>query len=236
MAINRNDIMLVAGAAGGVLLCFVSYCTIPNIVYSIRMFVIDQQTKKDSSIVFDTVEKMCGEDGAVTVFPNQVTPNQIDRSKHMNNANYLYELNFSRRHFCNSLGLWSILRKLNANMVVQCQTIRYRKELRVWQSYSIRTRILEIDEEEGCFYLESRFLTEDNFVAAIHHVKYKIVAPKCENGSRRKISPVDVLIDAGVLQLPSRSESREIVKVNPNGFIAMWEKGNKFSSKELFSR
>ena len=232
MSNKSSQVVYAAGVLSGVAVSLICIYGFPNISYSLRMTWIDYMTRQDPSLLCNDLETLCGENGAVVSFENQVTPNQIDRSKHLNNSNYVYELNFSRRHFFNSLGLWRVLKSLDSNMVVQCQTIRYRRELKVWQKYRIHTRIIELDETEDCFYLESRFLMDDNFVAAIHHVKYKIVGPKGKDGLRVKISPVKVLQDAGVLL----ETPKHPVTVRPDGFIFLWEKGNKFSSKQLFQR
>jgi hypothetical protein len=115
---------------------------VPDIFYSLRMFIIESFTTKqtDPQITLD----MSG-----IVYPTMVFPVDIDRNGHMTNFRYIRELNFARRHFFVSSGLWSYLRQQNLNLIVRTQTIRHRKELRCWQRYVIRTRLLgsfEINE------------------------------------------------------------------------------------------
>lgn len=115
---------------------------VPDILYSLRMFMIASFTTKqtDPKITLD----MSG-----IVYPTMVFPVDIDRNGHMTNFRYIRELNFARRHFFVSSGLWSYLRQQNLNLIVRTQTIRHRKELRCWQRYVIRTRLLgsfEINE------------------------------------------------------------------------------------------
>jgi hypothetical protein len=122
---------------------------VPDIFYSLRMFIIESFTTKqtDPQITLD----MSG-----IVYPTMVYPVDIDRNGHMTNFRYIRELNFARRHFFVSSGLWSYLRQQNLNLIVRTQTIRHRKELRCWQRYVIRTRLLgsfEINETLLIFLL-----------------------------------------------------------------------------------
>ena len=60
-------------------------------------------------------------------------------------------------------------------MVVQAQTIRYRKELKRGDRYSIKTEIIACSDRESSFYVQSKFLNHLSS-KAIHHCKYRIVA------------------------------------------------------------
>lgn len=91
-----------------------------------------------------------------------VLPHHIDRNGHMNNSNYFYQLNFSRRHFMIKMKLFQLLQQLNLNIIVQSQTIRYRKELKLFQPYTIRTRIISWNDRDKSFYLESKFIITKN--------------------------------------------------------------------------
>jgi len=109
-----------------------------------------------------------------------VLPADIDRNGHMNNARYIYYLNFTRRRLFNSLGIWVICNQWETNMVVQAQSIRFRRELVIGQTYDIRTRIVAWHEAQHCFFIESVFIstnkiTGDEFINAIHYVKYRLV-------------------------------------------------------------
>ena len=152
-----------------------------------------------------------------------VLPTHIDRNLHMNNSAYIYELNFTRKNLFNSLGLWKILKRNQANLIVQAQSIRYRRELKIWQKYRIISRILSWDDERQVFYVESRFLSyQDSFILAIHHVKYKIV----QKSQTAKITPTQILDEAKLLVSPGKKPIRD-------NFIRLWEEANDFSSKEL---
>jgi hypothetical protein len=125
--------------------------------------------------------------------------------------------------------------------------------MKVLQRYTIRTRIVQISDNEKCFYLESRFVTPDHFVAAIHHAKYRIVTPK----SDAPCLPSVLLMEANLLpfgdynptHLSGSSDSTDadgscsgggssfvynVFKNDP--FVEHWERGNAVSSKELNPR
>ena len=155
------------------------------------------------------------------------TNSNIDRNGHMNNFRYIRELNFARRHFFVSSGLWSYLRAQKLNLVVRTQTIRHRKELRCWQRYTIRTRLLGWSEIDKSYYLEARFEI-DGFVHAIHHTKYIII--RQEGINRKKVSPT-LLLQSAMVNIHNNLSLSE--KENLPLFISTWNEANEISSKEL---
>lgn len=107
---------------------------------------------------------------------SMVLPNWIDRNKHMNNARYIYELNFVRRQFFQKLQLIPLLNSYQCNLILQSQSIRYRKDLKLWQMFIIEIRIIDWNDADASFYLESKFLdAKTKFVHAIHYAKYRVV-------------------------------------------------------------
>ncbi len=190
---------------------------------------VSKRTEDDNHDAVSAVSKISSE------FPSFVRLTQIDRSAHMNNSMYLYELNFSRRHFFNTLGLWLCLKEIGANMVIASQTIRYRREIRALQKYKIVTRIVQISEKESCFFLESRFVTADGFVAAVHCAKYKMVGSR---NKARRLSPLQLLKNAGVLH--PNCQLRESIEGESGSaeieFVELWERANAVSSSALNPR
>jgi len=59
------------------------------------------------------------------------------------------------------------------NLIVTATTIRYRRELKIWQRYSVNSRLLSWDNQ--CFYTEHLFKVGD-FVHAVQLVKYRVVS------------------------------------------------------------
>jgi len=154
-----------------------------------------------------------------------VYPSDIDLNMHMNNSRYLRILNYTRRRFCSSAGIWKFVRLNGLNLIVQAQTIRYRKELRLFEQYSVTTKIASISDDlkDCCFYLESSFKNSSGFVCAIHYVKYKLVGNRSSS-----IKPSVILERIGAIK-----SSVPAVGLNPEGFVKLWEQANLISSKEL---
>jgi acyl-CoA thioesterase FadM len=193
---------------------------VPDFFYSLRMNFIEIVTGKQSDPEI-TLDK------SGIVYHAIVLPVDIDRNGHMNNFRYIRELNFARRHFFVSSGLWSYLQAQKLNLVVRTQTIRHRKELHCWQRYTIRTRLLGWSEIDKSYYLEARFEI-DGFVHAIHHTKYIIIR---QTGiDRKKVSPT-LLLQSAMVNIHNNLSLSE--KENLPLFISTWNEANEISSQEL---
>ena len=161
------------------------------------------------------------------VFHSIVLPVDIDRNKHMNNFRYIRELNFARRHFFVSSGLWTYLQTQKLNLIVRTQTIRHRKELHCWQRYTIRTRLLGWSEIDKSYYLEARF-ESNGFVHAIHHTKYIIIRQK---GTDPDTSSPTLLLKSAMVNIHNNLSLSE--RENLPLFISTWNDANDISSQEL---
>ena len=146
----------------------------------------------------------------------------IDWNLHMNNSKYIRYLNFTRRYLFRSVGIWDVVYKYKGNLIITSQTIRYRRDLKLFQKFKIFFRIICFNDLEKSFYVESRFLDQGDFICAIHHAKYKLVG-----GSHMKL-PSEILFEAdckkrwGINSYDNEPE-----------FIKLWNLANDFSSKEL---
>ena len=193
---------------------------IPDYYYSLRMLIIENFTRRDTDpeITLDKsgIEYHC-----------MVLPVDIDRNLHMNNFRYIRELNFARRHFFVSSGLWAYLQTQQLNLVVRTQTIRHRKELRCWQRYTIRTRLLGWSEIDKSYYLEARF-ESNGFVHAIHHTKYIIIRKK---GVDPNVYSPTLLLKSAMVNIHNNLSLSE--KENLPLFISTWNEANEISSNEL---
>ena len=193
---------------------------IPDYFYCMRMVLIENFTTKQSDPDV-TLDK------SGIVYHSIVLPVDIDRNLHMNNFRYIRELNFARRHFFVSSGLWSYLKAQKLNLVVRTQTIRHRKELFCWQRYIIRTRLLGWSEIDKSYYLEARFEI-NGFVHAIHHTKYIIIREK--GVDPLKSSPT-MLLKSAMVNIHNNLSLSE--KENLPLFITTWNEANAISSQEL---
>lgn len=193
---------------------------IPDYYYSLRMMIIENFTRRDTDPEI-TLDK------SGIVYQCMVLPVDIDRNLHMNNFRYIRELNFARRHFFVSSGLWSYLKEQKLNLVVRTQTIRHRKELHCWQRYTIRTRLLGWSEIDKSYYLEARF-ESNGFVHAIHHTKYIIIRKK---GVNPNIYSPTLLLKSAMVNIHNNLSLSE--KENLPLFITTWNEANEISSQEL---
>ena len=117
------------------------------LIYHLRVLLINSFTSSDTELnnnIEDVVTCM-------------TLPCHLDQNNHMNNAMYIYELNFSRRRYFYRIGLWPILHTNQCNLIVACQTIRYRREIGAWTKYNIRTKIVGYNDQDMCFWVQSYF-------------------------------------------------------------------------------
>lgn len=193
------------------LLTVVALGIFPDVQYTLRNYFLDRHPNAIKPTSANVVSES----------KHTVLPSSIDRNGHMNNSMYIYELNFARKKLFNALGIWDVMEKHAANMVIQAQTIRYRRELKLWQQYRILSRIVTWDDEKKVFYIESKFVSRsDGFILAIHHAKYKVISSqKCAVS----LTPSAILLEANLMYDSNSQEA----------FITFWENANDISSKEL---
>jgi acyl-CoA thioesterase FadM len=236
---GRSTLLAVAAttSALGLLMGYSLASYIPDAFYYCRSYIIEKGTEPQYSSYVD-------DDGIL--FETMVYPVDIDRNGHMNNSRYLRELNFSRRYFFVKIGVWPLLKKHNVNLLVRSQTIRHRRDLRVWERYTIRTRLIAWSDIDRCFYLESRF-ERHGFIHAIHHVKYSVVS-NLKTEKANLTSPSALLAAAKVKILKNRGQEVQQVDADAdnNGtsadsrlkeslppVIEAWNRANDISSREL---
>ncbi|XP_046678738.1 protein THEM6 [Homalodisca vitripennis] len=85
--------------------------------------------------------------------------------RHMNNARFVRDLDFSRFHFYDRTGLYAEMRRRHTDAVQAATSIRYRRVIPIFTFYKIESQLLYWDEK--AFYVEQRFVTpHDGFVRA----------------------------------------------------------------------
>jgi acyl-CoA thioesterase FadM len=164
----------------------------PSIGYRFRQAFIDMSTFE-----LDGIEKDMK--NGTTTWKCRVHASEIDHNGHMNNAAFIRELNFSRRHHFTAVGLWKIMNKYGRNVLVACQTIRYRKEMLLGMAYQIRTKIVGYSDRESTFWLQSQFedMKGEN-VYAVHILKYKLISRNDTKSLRSALPPSMLLIEVGL--------------------------------------
>jgi YbgC/YbaW family acyl-CoA thioester hydrolase len=113
-----------------------------------------------------------------------VLPNDLDIFMHMNNGRYLTMMDLGRVDLMVRSGFFAEARKRGWYPVIANATIDYKKSLKLFERYTIATRMTHWDER--WFYMEQQFITGDR-VAATAIVKAMM---RSKNGM---VSPQEAL-------------------------------------------
>ena len=92
----------------------------------------------------------------VSVLPKIVLPNDLDVNMHMNNGRYLTLMDHGRMDIFLRTGLYAATRGAGWIPVLSAATVRFRRELRLWQKFRLETRILYW--EATTFVMEHRIM------------------------------------------------------------------------------
>jgi len=82
----------------------------------------------------------------VSVLPQRVWPDELDINIHMNNAKYLSVMDLGRTDWIVRTGAWRLMRHEGMAPVVGGAMVRYRRSLKLFQKYELKTRLLGFDE------------------------------------------------------------------------------------------
>ena len=96
--------------------------------------------------------------------PFRVLPTDLDVLRHMNNGVYFSLMDLARVDLLTRAGLSKRIASRGWYPVVVAETIQFRRSLKLFDSFSIETRVLGWDEK--AFVLEQRFLRGTEAVAA----------------------------------------------------------------------
>ncbi|WP_235926267.1 thioesterase family protein [Actinokineospora pegani] len=84
-----------------------------------------------------------------------VVPGDLDVLRHMNNGRYLSIMDVARMDLFTKTGLWRTAADNGWHPVVAAQTIAYRRSLRLWERFTVRTRLIGVDSHN--LYFDQRF-------------------------------------------------------------------------------
>lgn len=98
-----------------------------------------------------------------------VLPSDLDVFLHMNNSKYFKEFDLARIDMAAQIGFLEVLKKHGGVFVVGAGNIRYKKSLKLFQTFKISTRIVSWDER--AFYVEQEMVTANGTVAAAMDTK-----------------------------------------------------------------
>jgi len=93
----------------------------------------------------------------------RVLPNNLDVFLHVNNGVYLTIADLGRTDLLLRADVFHRIRKNGWYPVVAAETIRFRKSLKLWQRFSITTRVVAWTDKS--FFLEQTFTRGDTFIA-----------------------------------------------------------------------
>lgn len=99
-----------------------------------------------------------------SVIDLRVLPNDLDLHAHMNNGRYLSIMDLGRLDLMTRTGLGRVALKQRWIPLVAWASIRYRRPLKVFQRFQLRTRIVYWDIK--WFYIEQRFERDGQLIAA----------------------------------------------------------------------
>ena len=106
--------------------------------------------------------------GRVTM---HVMPNDLDLLRHVNNGIYLSLMDLGRMDMMIRSGKWQQLRTLGWYPVAASVTVTYRRSLRLWEKYTLESKVIGFDEK--AMYVEQRFVRDNEvYVAAIMRARF----------------------------------------------------------------
>lgn len=93
---------------------------------------------------------------------------------HMNNARYMREIDFARVDFYERTNLYKTIKTNGGSVVQGATTIRYRRFIRPFTRFKIRSRIIYWDEQS--IFMEHRFQSmNDDFVHCIAICRQRVL-------------------------------------------------------------
>ena len=122
----------------------------------------------------------------------RVWPNDLDFNLHMNNGRYFTVMDLGRIDLMIRIGVAHEMWRRKWTPVVGSETIRFKRALKPFQSYRLKTRVLCWDER--WVFLEQRFETMEGELAALGIVKAVLTA------ERRTMRPKEALKLLGMLR------------------------------------
>jgi acyl-CoA thioesterase FadM len=122
----------------------------------------------------------------------RVWPNDLDFNLHMNNGRYFTVMDLGRIDLMIRIGVAREMWRRKWTPVVGSETIRFKRALKPFQSYRLKTRVVCWDER--WVFLEQRFETMEGELAALGIVKAVLTA------ERRTMRPKEALKLLGMLR------------------------------------
>jgi acyl-CoA thioesterase FadM len=101
----------------------------------------------------------------------RVMPNDLDLLRHVNNGIYLSLMDLGRMDLMIRTGKWQELGRRGWYPVAASVTVTYRRSLRLWERYTLETKVIGFDEK--AMYVEQRFVRDNEvYVNAIMRARF----------------------------------------------------------------
>ena len=100
----------------------------------------------------------------ITLIKMRVLPTDLDLLMHVNNGVYFSFMDFGRWDAIFRNGVYDLSRKKGWYSVVAGETIRFRRSLKLWDKFTLETKILGYDEKY--FFIRQRFLLKGELMAS----------------------------------------------------------------------
>lgn len=123
--------------------------------------------------------------GEVTEIEMRVLPTDLDLLLHVNNGVYFSLMDFGRWDMIFRNGVYATSVKNGWYSVVAGETIRFRRSLKLWDKFTIETKVLGHDEKN--FFIRQRFYRKGELMAA------GLVRVSFLKRSGGRVSPSEVL-------------------------------------------
>lgn len=98
-----------------------------------------------------------------SVYTMRVLPQDLDLLMHVNNGSYLQLMDVARFRHIAEMGAAALGREKEFGAVVAASTMKYRRSLKLFDTFDLTTRVLGWDER--CFYMEQVFTRQEKLSA-----------------------------------------------------------------------
>jgi acyl-CoA thioesterase FadM len=102
---------------------------------------------------------------ATTQITLRVWPNDLDLNLHVNNGRYLALADIGRMHWFVRTGALALARRQNAFPVVGDAIAKFRRDLKVFQTFQLHTRLIGWDDKWG--FIEHRFVCNGRVIGVV---------------------------------------------------------------------
>lgn len=102
---------------------------------------------------------------ATTTVRLRVWPNDLDVNMHVNNGRYLALADIGRIHWFARIGVLQLARRHRAYPVIGDAIAKFRRDLKLWQTFEVQTRLLGWDHRWA--FVEHRFVRDGRVLGVV---------------------------------------------------------------------